>query len=91
MDFITNNLEWILPIITGIITWFASRKFKKAELRTVESEDTSGELSNISQNFKVYQELINDLEDRFTIFLYPSILLAIYGKNPKFSVILKFS
>ena len=27
-----------------------------------------------------------DLEDRFTIFLYPSILLAINGKNPKFSL-----
>lgn len=65
MEFILANLNYITPIITALVAWFASRKLKKAELKEVENRGLGGELDNISQNFKVYQGLINDLEGRF--------------------------
>ena len=67
MNWLTNNWEIILTlIIIPIITWFAGRKhLMQSQVKLSDAEVTGATINNIIANFKVYQDLINDLEERF--------------------------
>lgn len=65
MNFIIDNWELILAGLTPIAGWFGGRKMLKSQLKKSNEEAKDIELNNISSNFKLYQDVINDLEDRF--------------------------
>lgn len=65
MNVIFNNWELISGLILGILGYVGGRKLKDAEIKKADEEVKANALDNISYNFKVYQELINDLESRF--------------------------
>lgn len=66
IKFLADNWEAFLTPITGIVTYFfTKRKFQKRELAKQDAGVTGANLANVSANFEVYQNLINDLEARF--------------------------
>lgn len=66
MEFILEHWEKLLAPITGIATYFfVTKKFQKRELAAKDADITGANLGNVTANFEVYQNLINDLEDRF--------------------------
>jgi len=65
MEFILQHWEVIVATLSPIIAWFGGRKLMKTQQSKAESEAAGVELDTISSNFKVYQDLINDLEGRF--------------------------
>lgn len=65
MNFILQNWEIIMAIIGPIAGWCGNRAYKKNQLKKEKAQTTEVELNTISTNFKVYQDLINDLESRF--------------------------
>lgn len=66
MEFILTHWEKLMAPVTGIAVWYyTKRTTQKSNEAIVAAEATSAHLGNITSNFKVYQELINDLEERF--------------------------
>ena len=67
--FIGTNWELISGIIFTIfgpvIAWVVGRKRKEAQLIREQAEAKDVQLGTISTNFKMYQQLIDDLELRF--------------------------
>lgn len=55
-----------IGIISGIITWFASKRyFQKIELKKAETE-AEGTVSDVlSRNIGIYQNMLDDLEKRY--------------------------
>lgn len=67
MDFFINNWEIITTLIViPLVGWLVKRRFiDKAEIKVSQSQAKDAQLNTISTNFKVYQDLIDDLEKRF--------------------------
>lgn len=65
MKLLLDNWEILLAIGGPILAWIGGRSRMRAQLKKAEAEAKDVELGTISSNFKVYQDLINDLEDRF--------------------------
>jgi len=67
MDFIIQNWkELIWSPLVGITVWyFTKRNLQKTSEDKSRASVTGDNLGNITVNFKVYQDLINDLEERF--------------------------
>lgn len=65
MRFIIENMHIIAPIVSGVLGWTGSYGLRKVKLKGENNNVIGGEIDLLSQNFKVYQELINDLENRF--------------------------
>jgi uncharacterized coiled-coil protein SlyX len=66
MNYIIEHWETIALIVTPILAWFAGdKKIFKNKVELSNEEVKSAELNNITVNFKVYQDLITDLENRF--------------------------
>lgn len=64
-NFIIENWEIISGAILTAAAFIGGRKLKDIEIKKASEEVKGNALDNISSNFKVYQELINDLESRF--------------------------
>jgi len=65
-SFIVENWETLLVPISSIVTYlFVKRKYQQRELAQKDAELTGANLGNVTANFEVYQNLINDLENRF--------------------------
>lgn len=65
-EFLTNNIQWI--VMTGglIVAWFVGKKdLLKKRVKMSQAEIDSQEIENVTKNFRVYQDLITDLEERF--------------------------
>ena len=62
MNIITENWGIIVAVVGPVAAWFGSRKFKELQLKRAKAETIEVELNTISSNFKVYQNLINDLD-----------------------------
>jgi len=66
MNWIAENWEKVMIPITGIVAWFfTKRDAQKVALEKSEADVTGANLGNVTDTFKVYQNLINDLETRF--------------------------
>jgi fido (protein-threonine AMPylation protein) len=66
IQFIANNWQAIIGTIGIVIAWFVGDKnLLKNKVKLSDEEVDNAKLGNINANFKVYQELINDLEIRF--------------------------
>lgn len=67
LEFLIQNWEqFIWTPIVGFVTWyFTKRNLQKAEEAKATADVTGAHLNNITANFEVYQNLINDLEARF--------------------------
>ena len=66
IHYITENWETIALIVGPLLAWFAGdKKIFKNKVVLSNEEVKSAELNNITTNFKVYQDLITDLENRF--------------------------
>lgn len=64
--FIVDNIQWLVTVIGITVAWFVGdQKILKNKAKLSEEQVDSAKLGNITANFKVYQDLINDLEDRF--------------------------
>lgn len=68
-ELLNENWKFVLTvIILPLVTWFAGRKhLMYSNIKKSQAEVTEAELGNITSNFKVYQDLINDLERRFKV------------------------
>jgi len=68
MDLIEDYFKVILvvtPIVAGIITWyFTSRHIDKKNLKLKDSEIENSGLDVILKKIKIYQDLLNDIEER---------------------------
>jgi len=66
MNWIAEHWEKVLIPIAGIVTWFFTKKDAQRIAREKSEADVTGaNLGNVTDTFKVYQNLINDLELRF--------------------------
>lgn len=66
VNYIIQHWETISLIVLPILAWFAGdKKIFKNKVELSNEEVKSAELNNITSNFKVYQDLITDLETRF--------------------------
>jgi len=66
LEFLEKNIQWI--IMTGgiVVAWFVGKKdLLKSKVKLSQVEIEAQEIENVTSNFKVYQDLITDLEDRF--------------------------
>lgn len=65
-EFLSNNLQFLIGTIGVIIAWFVGKKdLLKKKVKLSQAEVESQEIENVTKNFKVYQDLITDLENRF--------------------------
>ena len=66
-EFLTQYWQWIIAtIVIPIVSWiFGERRGKQLQREKTEAEVTAATIENITSNFKVYQDIINDLEARF--------------------------
>jgi IS1 family transposase len=65
-EFLVQNWERLMIPLTGIVAYFFSkRKYQKRDLAKSDAQIESQNLENLSKNFQVYQDLVDDLEIRF--------------------------
>lgn len=55
----------IAPVVGAIVWFFTKRHYQQVAIKEKETNIEGKEIQNITANFKVYQDLINDLEERF--------------------------
>lgn len=55
----------LLPFITLIGGWIGNRELHRWKTKQEKNKADNTELNNISENFRIYQNLINDLETKF--------------------------
>lgn len=69
MEFVLNNLEWIITTvissIAGISMYFRGKKVQQLENNKSEKEIESTGIKVHEENIKLYQTLLDDLESRF--------------------------
>lgn len=65
MEFFVKYWEVLFAILSPIAAWVVGRRRKEAQLKKEQAEAKELELGSVSSNFKIYQDVINDLEVRF--------------------------
>lgn len=69
MEFVLNNLEWVITTvissIAGISMYFRGKKVQQLENNKSEKEIESTGIKVHEENIKLYQTLLDDLESRF--------------------------
>jgi uncharacterized coiled-coil protein SlyX len=66
INFIKDNWVALLAPISSLLTYiFVKRKYQKKEIALKDKDIEGATIKNVTANFKVYQDLINDLEIRF--------------------------
>lgn len=69
MEFVLNNLEWIITTvissIAGISMYFRGKKVQQLKNNKSEKEIESTGIKVHEENIKLYQTLLDDLESRF--------------------------
>lgn len=65
MNYILENWDKIFMVLGPIASFLLGKELKKLQVKKASAEVEESQLNNISSNFKVYQDLINDLEVRF--------------------------
>lgn len=66
IQFLQDNWQSIGMTIGLIVAWFVGKKdLLKKRVKMSQTEIESREIENVTKNFKVYQDLITDLEERF--------------------------
>lgn len=65
MKFIVENWELIVAILSPVITFFATKNMKDIQLNKLKEELEGIKVVNVSKNLEIYQDIIDDLNEKF--------------------------
>ena len=65
MKFIVENWELLTAVVTPVITFFAAKGMKDAQINRLKEELEGIKIINVSKNLEIYQDIIDDLNTKF--------------------------
>lgn len=64
-EIIKTNWSELSLAVGGVVAYFGGRKTKNVQLKKEIQDLKSSESSNVARNMEIYQELLDDMQNRF--------------------------